>query len=60
MTDIINQLAGIDDDSPIGRLRASRDISFNAAAGSYRLVNEGPGEAKVIKAFVKDELPKTI
>jgi CMD domain protein len=36
MTDIINQLAGIADDSPLGQLRASRDVTFRAAAGSYR------------------------
>ena len=36
VTDIINQLAGIADDSPLGALRASRDVTFNAAAGSYR------------------------
>jgi hypothetical protein len=32
-----------------------------AAAGSYRLVNHGPGIARVVKAFVKplDELPAT-
>lgn len=51
MTDIINQLAGIDDDSPIGRLRASRDISFNAAAGSYRelITPEDPGGLSYIE-----------
>ena len=35
-TDIINQLAGIPDDSPLGRLRASRDVAFHAAQGSFR------------------------
>jgi len=36
MSDVINQLAGIADDSPLGQLRASRDTTFGAAAGSYR------------------------
>jgi uncharacterized protein YciW len=35
-TDIINQLAGIPDDSPLGELRASRDVAFNAAQGSFK------------------------
>lgn len=45
MTDIINQLAGITDDSPIGTLRASRDATFGAAAGSYRelITPDDPG-----------------
>jgi len=45
MTDIINQLAGIAGDSPLGQLRASRDVTFNAAAGSYRelITPEEPG-----------------
>jgi CMD domain protein len=45
MTDIFNQLAGIADDSPVGQLRASRDVTFNAAAGSYRalITPDDPG-----------------
>ncbi len=36
MTDIINELAGIADDSSLGELRASREATFQAAAGSFR------------------------
>jgi len=45
VTDIINQLAGVADDSPLGTLRASRDVTFNAAAGSYRelITPDDPG-----------------
>jgi len=39
-TDVINQLAGIADDSPLGRLRASRDVAFKAAQGSFRALLE--------------------
>ena len=28
-----------------------------AAAERYRLLNEGPGEAKVVKAFIKNDYP---
>lgn len=38
--DVVNQLAGISDDSPLGKLRASRDISFNAAQGSFKSLLE--------------------
>lgn len=38
--DIINQLAGIADDSPLGKLRASREIAFNAAQGSFKALLE--------------------
>ena len=45
MTDFINQLAGIGDESPLGVLRASREVTFNAAAGSYQALfaPEDPG-----------------
>jgi CMD domain protein len=39
-TDVINQLAGIADDSPLGQLRASREVAFNAAQGSFRALLE--------------------
>jgi CMD domain protein len=39
-TDIINQLAGIPDDSPLGELRASREVAFNAAQGSFTALLE--------------------
>jgi CMD domain protein len=38
--DVINQLAGIADDSPLGKLRASRDTAFNAAQGSFKALLE--------------------
>lgn len=38
--DVINQLAGIADDSPLGKLRASREIAFNAAQGSFKALLE--------------------
>ncbi len=38
--DIINQLAGIADDSPLGELRASREVAFNAAQGSFHALLE--------------------
>jgi CMD domain protein len=38
--DIINQLAGIADDSPLGKLRASRDTAFTAAQGSFKALLE--------------------
>src|SRR4051794_28474188 len=34
-TDIINQLAGITPDSRVGQLRASREVAFKAAQGSF-------------------------
>ena len=44
-SDVINQLAGIADDSPLGQLRASRDVAFKAAQGSFQalLEPEEPG-----------------
>ena len=39
-TGIINQLAGIPDESPLGQLRASRDVAFNAAQGSFQALLE--------------------
>ena len=38
--DIVNQLAGIADDSALGKLRASRDIAINAAQGSFKALLE--------------------
>jgi CMD domain protein len=39
-TDVINQLAGIPDDSPLGQLRSSREVAFNAAQGSFQALLE--------------------
>jgi CMD domain protein len=53
--DIINQLAGIADDSPLGKLRASREITFNAAQGSFKALLE-PDDLGGISRFERDAI----
>jgi CMD domain protein len=53
MPDIINRLAGIADDSPLGALRASREVTFNAAAGSYRELI-APADPGGLSTFARD------
>lgn len=53
MTDIINQLAGIADGAPLGVLRASRDVTYNAARGSYQALLE-PDDPGGLSRFERD------
>lgn len=53
--DIINQLAGITDDSPLGKLRASREVTFNAAQGSFKALLE-PDDPGGVSRFERDAI----
>ena len=52
-TDIINQLAGIGPDSPVGQLRASREVAFDAAQGSFNELFE-PADPKAVSREERD------
>ena len=52
-TDVINQLAGISPESPVGQLRASREVAFNAAQGSFNELFE-PADPKGVSRQERD------
>jgi len=52
-TDIINGLAGISADSPVGQLRASRQVAFDAAQGSFNELFE-PADPKGVSRQERD------
>lgn len=52
-TDIINQLAGISADSPVGQLRASRQVALDAAQGSFNELFE-PDDPKGVSRQERD------
>ncbi len=52
-TDVINELAGITSDSPLGQLRASREVAFNAAQGSFNELFE-PDDPKGVSRQERD------
>jgi len=52
-TDVINQLAGIAPDSRVGQLRASREVAFKAAQGSFDELFE-PDDPKGVSRQERD------
>ena len=52
-TDVINELAGITPDSPLGQLRASREVAFKAAQGSFDELFE-PADPKGVSHHERD------
>src|SRR4051794_8187634 len=52
-TDVINQLAGITPDSRVGKLRASREVAYNAAQGSFDELFE-PDDPKGVSRQERD------
>jgi len=52
-TDVINKLAGITSDSPLAQLRASREVAFNAAQGSFDELFE-PADPKGVSRQERD------
>ena len=54
-TDIVNELAGIAPDSLLGQLRASREVAFNAAQGSFDELFE-PADPKGVSRQERDAM----
>ena len=52
-TDIINELAGITADSPLGQLRPRAEVAFNAAQGSFDELFE-PADPKGVSRQERD------